>query len=175
MSAVDTLRARAAKLADQLRTAEAKAEAEQAEVTARNAERRTAHWETARTNTLPRLQQAATDARTAFSQVVADGGDVLGSYLTYRRAYVEHQTVRNACADALAVYVHDLTGKPNEPGDRSGRATYPDGLGVSHSDPEPFARMLEDATMAADRAHAQMALADVQAPLQAALEPEDDQ
>lgn len=172
MSAVDALRQRAAKLADQLRDAEAKARAETEAVAVRNADRRQSFWQGVLEHKVPQLQQAVQDARASFTTAVATGGDAPSAYVEYCRAYAESQVVVNATAGELAVYLNDATGEPNKPGDRRGRVQYPAGAQPTHGDPEPFVAMFQAAAAEAAVSHAQAALDTLRGPLVADLEPE---
>lgn len=175
MSAVATLRAQAEKLAEQLTKAQAKHAAEQAEIRGRNEQRSQEFWTKVRTETVPAALQAVADARDAFPEAVANGGDVAGAYATYCKAHAANEAIVNAACWALARFENDLTGEPNPPGDRTGRAVYPEGLTPSNDKPAEFVTMLQDATAAVAEAHARATLAELRQPLQDQLEAEDDE
>jgi hypothetical protein len=174
MSAVDVLRAKAERLAAQLRDAEGRALAEAGAVKARNDERRQAFWTKVHDEELREAAQAVQDARTAFSEAVADGGSASGAYVTYVKAYAAHKSLHNAVAAGLVSYVDEVTGKPNEPGDRRGRPVYPGGLYPVSGDPAEFVALFQEAAADVATAHADATVALATAPLRAELEPEGD-
>ena len=172
-TALDTARRAAEKAAVVLQDAAAEHAAEFQAVRERNLERRTAFWTHVHGEVFSVAWQAVQAARTAFTEAVATGDHVAVAYVAYVSAFREHQAVMNATADALATYVNDLTGEPHDdPDARWGRAVYPEGLGKASHAPAPFLTMLDAAVTEAAQAHARTALAELRAPLNAELEPE---
>jgi hypothetical protein len=171
-TALDTARKAAERAADALRTAEAKHADAIAGAQQRNTERRTAHWTRVLDDTLPAAQQAVQDTRTGFTEAVAKGGDIAGAYVAHVKAHAAAVATTNALCKHLVTFVNELTGTPNQPGDRTGRAVYPAGLSPRYDKPAPFVQLLEQAATVVAETHAKATLADLQSTLADQLEPE---
>ena len=106
MSTLEALRAKADKLATQLRDATANAEAEQTAKDGRNTERTTAFWSDAG-DRCQRAHEATVQARAAVVDAAAEGDTLaaLEAYPVYVRATVEHVAVAHLARRATAVHV----------------------------------------------------------------------
>ena len=170
-AAVDSLRGKAARLLDQARDAETKAAEAAQGIEDRNAQRRKDFWADGveRTHT---AQANSTAARDAFTAAVADGGDVLGAYLTYAKAHSEFVYLNNAAASALVVQV-DHYGKPTPDG--TGQSVYPGGLTpIYDKAPQSFVDLYAKAVAGAVETHRADFSRAYTAPLTDSLEPDPD-
>lgn len=152
-----------------LDAAQARHDAEQEQQAAEDHAAATEHWHRVHAEVLPDRVKAMQDARAGVSQAVLAGEDATAAYARYVRAHAVWQATHNAVANGLVSYVNDLTGEPHpDPSERWGRSVYPAGVqGPTHGAPDPFARMLEDATTAAHDAHRTATAAELRAGLEA--------
>jgi len=107
MSTLETLRARADKLAEQYRAAVSNAEAEQAAKDARNADRTAAFWADAG-DRCTRAYAATVEARAAVVDAAAEGDTLaaLEAYPAYVRSTVEYIALVNLAQRATRMYVY---------------------------------------------------------------------
>lgn len=105
-AALDAARKAAAKAAEALRTAEAKAQAEQAAVRDRNSARRATFWSDA-AERCKAARSAAQTARATVVDLVATGelAEALTAYAEYVRRVVELQAITGQAEQATAEYV----------------------------------------------------------------------